>query len=140
MGLKIKVRPGQQIFVNGAVIRNAGRGQATLEFTNQSDVLRAEEILNEAMATTPVRRLCHMIQLAIADPDGRSNILDKIWPALTEIEDILLHSQGSALRTARAELEKGNFYKAFATLRPVITYEDDLLSRAYSEHQAYEGQ
>lgn len=130
MGLVLKVKAGDRLVVNGAVLRNAGRNQMMIEIENQSDVLRAEEIFSESMASTPVRRLCHQIQIAMVSRESRGELLPRIHAALDELESALGKSQGKVLRDVRAQIEQTNLYGAYRLLLPVITYEDALLAMA----------
>lgn len=132
MGLVLKVKAGDRVVVNGAVLRNAGRNQMIVEIENQSDVLRAEEILVESMASTPVRRLCHLIQIAMVSRDDRAELFPRIDDAIGELETALAKSHGQTLRDTRALVEKNNLYAAYRLLLPVITYEDELLALAAS--------
>lgn len=130
MGLVLKVKVGDRLVVNGAVLRNAGRNQMMVEVENQSDVLRAEEILVESMASTPVRRLCHKIQIAMVSRESRADMFPRIYAALDELESAFGKSQGKVLRDVRAQVEQTNLYGAYRLLLPVITYEDALLAMA----------
>lgn len=130
MGLVLKVKAGDRLVVNGAVLRNAGRNQMMIEIENQSDVLRAEEIFSESMASTPVRRLCHQIQIAMVSRESRGELFPRIHAALDELETALGKSQGKVLRDVRAQIEQTNLYGAYRLLLPVITYEDALLAMA----------
>ncbi len=130
MGLVLKVKAGDRVVVNGAVLRNASRNQMIVEIENQSDVLRAEEILAESMASTPVRRLCHLIQIAMVSRDDRATLFPRIYEAIAELEAALAKSQGQTLRDTRALVEANNLYAAYRRLLPVITYEDELLALA----------
>ncbi|MDR6266756.1 MULTISPECIES: flagellar biosynthesis repressor FlbT [Rhodobacterales] len=130
MGLVLKVKVGDRLVVNGAVLRNAGRNQMMIEVENQSDVLRAEEIFSESMASTPVRRLCHQIQIAMVSRESRGELIPRIHAALDELESALGKSQGQVLRDVRVQVEKTNLYGAYRLLLPVITYEDELLAMA----------
>lgn len=132
MGLVIKVKPGDRLLVNGAILRNAGRSQMVIEVENQSDVLRGREILRESTATTPVRRLCHLIQRAIVDREARAQIVPRIYLALDELTDIMKKSQGGPLGAARKMVDAGQFYHAYRELRSVMDYEDHLLAMATS--------
>lgn len=130
MGLVLKVKAGDRVVVNGAVLRNASRNQMIVEIENQSDVLRAEEILAESMASTPVRRLCHLIQIAMVSRDDRAELFPRIYESIAELETALAKSQGQTLRDTRALVEENNLYAAYRRLLPVITYEDELLALA----------
>lgn len=130
MGLVLKVKVGDRLVINGAVLRNAGRNQMMVEVENRSDVLRAEEIFVESMASTPVRRLCHLIQIAMCSRETRAEVFPRIHSAFDDLETALEKSQGQVLRDARAQVEQSNLYAAYRLLLPIITYEDELLAMA----------
>ncbi|MEY8802215.1 flagellar biosynthesis repressor FlbT [Leisingera sp. XS_AS12] len=130
MGLVLKVKAGDRLVINGAVLRNIGKSQMVVEVENRSDVLRGEEILGEAGACTPVRRLCHMIQLAMVSREGRGKILPRIHAAFEDLSEIMAKSHGSVLSEALTKVGEDNFYAAYRLLLPVIKYEDELLAIA----------
>ncbi len=130
MGLVLKVRPNERVLINGSVVRNIGHSQMTLEIENRSDVLRGEEILTESMANTPVRRICHLMQLAIVDRDARAGIIDRIHAALDELCAVMGKSCREELSRARRHVNNGNLYNAYRSLLPVIEYEDKLFELA----------
>ncbi|MAQ86024.1 flagellar biosynthesis repressor FlbT [Psychromarinibacter halotolerans] len=128
MGLILKVKTGDRIVINGAVLRNAGKGQMFVEVENRSDVLRGEEILAEDKAQTPVRRLCQLIQVAMVSRESRGEILPRIHDGITELMQVMQKSHGKVLDRVRSHVEQDNLYGAYRVLGPVIRYEDKLLA------------
>ena len=56
MGLKLTLRPNEQIIVNGCAIRNTGRTHA-LHIESRADVIRGKDLLDPKEAVTPVSPL-----------------------------------------------------------------------------------
>jgi flagellar protein FlbT len=133
MGLVLKVRPQERILINGSVVRNIGNSQMTVEIENHSDILRGNEVLSEAMANTPVRRACHLMQLGIVDREARSKIVNRIHIALDELEDVMRASCGEHLSRSRRCVRNGDLYNAYRALIPVMKHEEKLFEIARSK-------
>ena len=129
MGLKINLKPGEKIVVNGCIIANLDR-RATLVIENRADVLRADEILKTADANTPVLRLCHMLQIALVDAASRPALVPQIRLSLSQLLDVLRRSCSVELAEVEALVEADDFYAAFRRLKPVIEHESRLLAHA----------
>ena len=71
--LKISIRAGERIFINGAVLR-ADR-KVTLEFLNTVTFLLEQHVLTPDETTKPLRQLYFMIQSAIIDP----KCAERLW-------------------------------------------------------------
>lgn len=127
MGLKVKLKPGERLIVNGAVLRN-GQRRLDVEIENRADVLRGNELVDAKSAVTPVRRLVHLIQMALVSREHRSEILPQIENSISDLESALEKSHGQTLRAARAQVHQGEFYGAYRMLKPVILHEDFLLA------------
>lgn len=66
--IKIFLRSGEKIFVNGAVLR-ADR-KVTIEFLNSVTFLLEQHVMKPEDTTTPLRQLYFMVQTALMDPQG----------------------------------------------------------------------
>jgi flagellar protein FlbT len=137
MGLKINLKPGEKIVVNGCIIANLDR-RATLEIENRADVLRADEILKTADANTPVLRLCHMLQIALVDAGSRKALVPQIRHSLAQLIDVLRSSCQGELAEVGAHVDASDFYTAFRKLKPVIEHERRLLAHAGTRHSIAE--
>lgn len=70
MALKIRLRPGERLAVNGAVLRNGGQRAVELEVLNQANLMHERDIMLPEQADTPLRTLYLLIQLMHLEPDG----------------------------------------------------------------------
>lgn len=127
MGLRLTLKPGERVILNGCIVRNAGRGRMDLEIENRSDVLRAEEIISEAEARLPVRSVAHAIQHALASRDQREALVPHILTSLDRIEAVLDPIVSPAMDAVRDNVGRGDFYAALRSLAPVLDREWRLL-------------
>ena len=78
-GLVLKLGPRERIMVNGVVLENGDRRARINILTPDAHVLRLRDAIHPTEATTPVRRVCYIAQLALAgeaDPEeARRQIL-----------------------------------------------------------------
>jgi flagellar biosynthesis repressor protein FlbT len=127
MGLRLTLKPGERVILNGCIVRNAGRARMDLEIENRSDVLRAEEIITESQARLPVRSVAHAIQHALASREHRDQLVPQILTSLDRIESVLNPVVAPALQAVREALGEGDFYAALRRLGPVLDREKRLL-------------
>lgn len=127
MGLRLTLKPGERVILNGCIVRNAGRGRMDLEIENRSDVLRAEEIITSAEARLPVRSVAHAIQHALASRELRDELVPHILSSLDRIEAALDPVVSPMLHAVRDCLGDGDFYAALRKLGPVLDREKRLL-------------
>lgn len=67
-GLRIWLRPGERIYVNGAVLR-ADR-KVSIEFLNDVTFLLESHVLLAEDTTTPLRQLYFIVQTILIDPEA----------------------------------------------------------------------
>jgi flagellar protein FlbT len=61
MALKLTIRPGETIYINGAEICNAGSG-ASLVIQNHCRILRESEMIRQDEATSPCSKMVFALQ------------------------------------------------------------------------------
>ena len=66
--LKISLRPGEKIYINGAVIRVDRK--VTLELLNDVQFLLESHVLQLEEASTPLRQLYFILQVMLMNPTG----------------------------------------------------------------------
>lgn len=66
--LKISLKPGEKIYLNGAVIRVDRK--VTLELLNDVQFLLESHVLQAANASTPLRQLYFVLQIMLMNPEG----------------------------------------------------------------------
>ena len=106
MALKIILKPGERLVVNGALMRSNGRHAVELLMDTRARVLREAALMAEEQATTPARRLYFAAQLALirAHPDLAGRV------ALAgELTDASAAEQAAAGLTALSAEELARF-------------------------------
>ena len=129
MPLKLHVKSGQQIIVNGAVIENVGARTASLLVKNEAAILRDNDIITPDQASTPASRVYFAVQCLYLFPDQR----DKYLPIFNELADNYVEaapSSASTIETLRDHVREGRFYAALKDARQLITHEGRILSHA----------
>ncbi|MBL4618299.1 MAG: flagellar biosynthesis repressor FlbT, partial [Robiginitomaculum sp.] len=68
MPLKLSLKPGEKFVLNGAVVQN-GERRANLILQNQASVLREKDIMQEAEANTPAKRVYFPVMMMYLDAE-----------------------------------------------------------------------
>lgn len=128
MTLRISLRDGEKMIVNGAVLRAVGRTDIFVE--NQAAILRGREIMSPDEATTPARRLYSATMMTYIGDGDLGTYQDRIVVLLSELmlafeaEEAKLACIRFANRVATADL-----YRALSECRDLIAYETDAFAR-----------
>lgn len=122
MTLRISLRDGEKMIVNGAVIRSVGRTDLCLE--NRAAILRGREVMSPDDATTPARKLYFAAMMAYIDPEGLAAHQERIVALLRELMATVDSDEArvSCVSFARKVAET-RFYRALADCRDLIGYE-----------------
>ena len=83
MSLRISLRDGEKMIVNGAVLRAVGRTDLVIE--NQAALLRGREIMAPDEATTPARRLYCATMMAYIEHGDLAAHQDRIVTLLGDL-------------------------------------------------------
>jgi flagellar protein FlbT len=121
MPLKLDLKCGEKMIVNGAVMENVGPNAKVL-IHNLATVLREKEILTQDDAATPASRVYFSLQCAYMFDDAREEHLKNFarylkdylqaCPSASEIADVI-----------KGHIEAENFYKALKSSRNLIAHE-----------------
>lgn len=128
MALKIELKPGERIAVNGAVLTNGDR-RAVLSIENRAAVLRERDIMQAHEATTPARRVYLPVMLMALDPAAREDAAPEFEKRLLEFAGAL--SDRAALELclkASAAVANGDYYRALGACRALIDFEEARLA------------
>lgn len=127
--LRISLRDGERIIVNGAVLRAVGR--MTLCVENDSMILRGRSVMTPEDADTPARRLYFACMLAYIEPDRVEDHRSTIATLGGELYVALADAQArqDCLEIMRHGAE-GDFYRACTACWPLIRYEAAAMGRA----------
>ncbi|WP_308915877.1 flagellar biosynthesis repressor FlbT [Jannaschia sp. LMIT008] len=130
-GLVLKLREGERVLVNGAVIESTGRGCRLRVLTPGTSILRMRDAIDPAQADTPVGRVGHVVQMVVAGDMTLEDALPQVTPALDALHDAFVDASDRALvRTVGEELAAGRPYPALRAVQDLRAREGALLARA----------
>lgn len=130
-GLVLKLRPHEQVLVNGVVVENGDRNTRLLIKTPDANVLRLREAMAREEATTPVGRACFIAQSVVtgrSEPEEAKAELTRMISAFAGAMTDRICAE--PLAEARSNLHKGNYYGTLRALRRLLPLEDRFLPRA----------
>jgi flagellar protein FlbT len=123
MTLRISLRDGERLVVNGAVLKAHGRVAIGVE--SRAAILRGSDLMPASAATTPARRLYHAGISAYIDPDNAARHQDAIIKSLQEVMAALDTPVAAAACAAFArKVAGGDYYRALAECRALIAMEN----------------
>lgn len=125
MALKIALKPKERIVIAGAVIRN-GEKRSDMIIENKVPILREKDILGEAEANTPCRRIYFVVQLMYLDEENLSQHYKNYWNLVRDVVGAA-PSMGSRIDQISELIVNGNYYKALRASRELIEYEKEVL-------------
>lgn len=129
-GLILKLRAHEQILVNGVVMQNGDRNARLIIKTPDAKILRLRDAIHPEEATTPVRRVCYIAQLAVAGESNISDTVAQLQTGISQLRDALREFDGASyLDHAQDAVNEENFYGALKFLRKLIPLEDELLGK-----------
>lgn len=130
MPLKIGLKPGEKLFIGGAVIQN-GDTATELVVLNDTPLLREKEILTEAAANSHCRQIQLCVQLMYMDFPSLVRY-QKSYAAL--VDTLLQNVPSAAVHVAEINhhLAFGEYYKALKAAQRLVQYEEELIQHAQS--------
>lgn len=134
--LAVKLKPGERIVVNGAVLCN-GNARNTLYFANTASILREKDVMQVEEASSPVARAYYLVQLMMLNADDLEIYRPSYEKLMTQLLQTFSNINVRRKLTESAEwVLSGNYYKALVALRPVRDYEEALLNRTSAQSTA----
>lgn len=130
MGLNLRLGAGEEVVINGGIVKNNSRSRIDIEIRNRSDVLRASEMFDAQTADTPIKRLCYFVQIALVSKQHREEYTAKCFEMVGQLRDALGTSHGHVFDEVSDLLGKGEFYAADKRLKSLLATEAFLLQVA----------
>lgn len=124
MALKLTLKPGEKLVVNGAVIENGDR-RAVLVVKNRASILREKDIMQPAQADTPMRRIYFAVMMLYLDEGSQRQYYDEFLLRMTEFMNAI--SSPDAVQTCLAIIGCVNakeYYKALMQCRKLFPFEE----------------
>lgn len=125
MALKIVLKPGERVVINGALVRHTGRHTVELQVDTHARVLRGSALMSEDDASSPARRLYFAAQLAYVDEARLSLHQQAFLARFEELADAVRSTEGRQLLDACAiAAAKLDWWQALRAAKDLIAYED----------------
>lgn len=127
MTLKLTLKPGERLIVNGAVIAN-GERRSEFAIENLASVLREKDILTEDEANTPAKRIYFSILVMALANGNLKQAFAEFESRLTEFADVI--SDTAALQLClkiSACVANTDYYKALNYCKALISFEQERL-------------
>ena len=123
--IRISLKAGEKVYVNGAVIRVDRK--TTLEFLNNVVFLLENHVMQEEAATTPLRRLYFAVQKILIDPSSGFTSRQEFYRLYLEIlaryDD---ENTANLLSHIRALVNTGRTFEALKHIRKLYEAEEYL--------------
>lgn len=127
--LRITLRAGERIFVNGAVLKVDRK--TTLEFLNDVTFLLESHVMQAEQATTPLRQLYFIVQMMLMDPNSAAAARQLFGKTLESMLGTYRNSEVvDGLAEIQGLVERERCFEALKRLRTLIPIEDDILRGA----------
>lgn len=88
-GLILKLRPHEELMINGVVVENGERNTRLRVKTEGAHILRLRDALRPEEATTPLRRAYYVAQLAVAGQIPNTEAASILTKALGDQPDLV---------------------------------------------------
>lgn len=128
MPLILTLKPGERVILAGAVIKN-GPAVAHLQIENKVTLLRQKDILTEAEATTPCKRIYLVVQLMYIGDGLTSELAQLYWDLVRDVV-AAAPSTNDLISEMSAYIVESSFYPALKVAKKLISYEEELIEHA----------
>lgn len=128
-GLVLKLKPRERLLVNGVVLENGDRATRLRVRTRDARILRLTDALHPDDASTPVRRVYYIAQLAAAGEADAGSAQSQILDGIEKLA-AALPAAAVDLDAAAAAARAGRYYVVMRRLRRLFDLERSLLGEA----------
>ncbi|MFQ5564097.1 MAG: flagellar biosynthesis repressor FlbT [Parvularculaceae bacterium] len=128
MALKLSLKPGERVAINGAVIVNGDR-RSSIVVENKASVLREQDIMQPEDADTPAKRIYLPIMLMYLDARVETDMRAEYSKRLMEFAEAITDKKAldDCLKLA-AHVANGDYYKALVACRDLMAFEEKRLA------------
>ena len=133
MALKITLKPREKMIIGGAVLTNGSHSSCDLIIENKIPILRQKDIMSEAEADSPCRRLYFVIQLMYIDEENILKYTNQYWNFVQEIVQAA-PSMAGVIDAISEQILNQKYYQALKLAQKLIDYEQEVISRVNESH------
>jgi flagellar protein FlbT len=129
MGLKVELKPGERIIIGESVVTN-GDQRTRLLIEGTAPILREKDIMTQARADSPAKRIYFAVQLMYVSRDPRPH--HDLYFSL--VRDIVQAAPSTwpYVEVINNHILTGEMYKALKDAKKLIDYEEELFAHARS--------
>ena len=125
--LRISLKSGERIFINGAVLRVDRK--VAIEFLNDVTFLLENHVLQPEGATTPLKQLYFIVQMMLINPEGASQSMIMFKKSITMLLASFANDEILAeLKRIDAVVTSGRPFDALKAIRALYPIEERILS------------
>ncbi len=125
--LRISLKSGERIFINGAVLRVDRK--VALEFLNDVTFLLENHVLQPEDATTPLRQLYFIAQMMLINPEGADQSQAMFRKSVSMLLNCFKDEEVLAeLKRIDGLVSSGRAFDALKAIRGLYTTEDRILN------------
>ncbi|TCL75644.1 flagellar biosynthesis repressor FlbT [Rhizobium sp. BK251] len=125
--LRISLKAGERIFINGAVLRVDRK--VALEFLNDVTFLLENHVLQPEGATTPLRQLYFIAQMILINPEGKEQSVALFRKSVVMLLNCFKNEAVLAeLKRIDALVASGRAFEALKAIRTLYPIEDNILN------------
>lgn len=125
--LRISLKSGERIFINGAVLRVDRK--VALEFLNDVTFLLENHVLQPEDASTPLRQLYFIAQMILINPEGRDQSMAMFRKSIIMLLTCFQNEEILAeLKRVDAMVATGKAFDALKAIRGLYALEDSILN------------
>ncbi len=140
MPLKLSLKPGEKLVLNGAVLTN-GDKRASLIIQNKACLLREKDIMQPEEAKTPARRIYLPIMMMYLDPENGEQYYNDFALRMTEFMGAITNRDAltTCIEISR-EVMGGAYYRALMLCKKLFDFERERLiydPESVSKHAAH---
>ncbi len=126
MALKIVLKPHERMIIGGAVVAN-GKAKCELLVENNVPILREKDILNEANADSPCRRIYFVVQLMYLDNKNLVKYQELYWKLVHDLVQAVPSVLGVIDQISEHILAE-RYYQALKLAKKLMNYEQEVLT------------
>ena len=128
MPLRLDLKHNEKIFIGGAVLVN-GDSRSAFMVLNDVPILREKDIMTDAEANTPCKRIYLAIQMMYMDPVALDKYQGLFWSLA---KDVVSAAPSTSMMIADIgeEILALRYYKALKLGLGLIKYEKELMAHA----------
>ncbi|MDQ0457007.1 flagellar biosynthesis repressor FlbT [Rhizobium paknamense] len=125
--LRISLKSGERIFINGAVLRVDRK--VALEFLNDVTFLLENHVLQPEDANTPLKQLYFIAQMILINPEGKEQTLAMFRKSIVMLLNCFQNEEVLAeLKRIDGMVVSGRAFDALKAIRALYPVEDRILN------------